>query len=511
MAALGIVSPDDPPAWGVATSLYEVQVGFGVFAGGYRYAPYPTAADLLADLPRIAELGYDGIQIMPRQPYPSYNVHDYTDITTSYGDEEDIRRIVAACHARGMRVILDILMHGVIDNEILEEAIAGVRSGPYAERLDEVIPDITSLDTTDPAEQDLYPIAWCAHVVNFGPWWAGGSPRRHPLADEHPDWFCRDSAGHITGIYTKAFDLANPEWQTWFIDAALDLVRRLDIDGFRFDAPSYNQFANWSESRRRTASASMLGCLSLFERLRPALRALRPDALLYTEPSGILYRRTMDLTYNYDEQWLIRAVLTGGAGRRHWIRNGRELARWFADRDAALPRGSITAHHLDSHDSFWWAHPGQKWRREQYGIAATAALMTVFTLSGGPYMTFVGGEVGIEGAVRRVHAIRAAHPVFAQGVSDPDAVDAGDDRVYAVVRRLGDTAGILLVNLSDAALELEVTVAAWTLRDGGGKVVADDLIGGGTLAWAPAADGRRVASIRLGTWGAAALVARPEG
>jgi glycosidase len=506
LAALGITSPAAPPEWAVSVSLYEVQVGYGVFAQGYRYGPYPTAADLLADIPRIADLGYGGLQIMPRQPYPSYNVHDYADVTTSWGDEEDIRRIVEACHARGMRVILDILMHGVIDGEVVEETIASIRAGCYADRLDEVIPDITSLDEADPVERHLYPIAWCAHVVNFGPDWAAGSPRRHPLADEHPEWFCRDSAGNITGVYTKAFDLAHPGWQRWFIDAALALVRRLDIDGFRFDAPSYNAFHNWSERTRRTAAVSMLGCLSLFEQLRAELRALKPDALLYTEPSGALYRRTMDMTYDYDEQWLVRAVTTRGAGRRHWVRNARELGRWLADRDASLPRGSLTAHHLDSHDTFWWPHPGRKWRREQVGIPATAALMAVFALSGGPYMTFVGGEVGIEEQVRAVHRLRASSAAFARGASDHDAVDAGDDDVYAVLRRLGRESGVLLVNLSDAERAIRCRVAVPGIDQHRASFSSTDAMGGARLDWSREAEGWWAADLALGPWRAVATV-----
>ncbi len=457
LAAAGIVGPDDPPAWAADVNLYEVQIGFGVFRGGWTYEPYPTPQHLLNDLDRISALGYNCLQIMPKQPYPSYNVHDYDDISTSWCDEDMLRRIVDACHERGMHIILDILMHGVIDNEAMNAAVAAIDAGPYAARLDETTPDVTTLERD---ELHYYFVAWSRHVKDFEPYWRGGSPSRHPLVDEHPEWFTRDSAGGITGVYTQAFDLAHPAWQDYFVDKAVGIMQRLGIDGFRFDAPSYNYFMNWSERTRSDASVSMLGCLPMFAKLRTAMRNANPDSLLYTEPSGALYRMSMDLAYNYDEQFLVPAVIHRGAGKPHWIRNARELGRWIAVRDATLPRGSLTAHHLDSHDTFWWPEPGQKWRREQFGLPATAALMAVFCLSGGPYMTYVGGEVGIEDEVRAAAAVRREHPNFARGRSDYRAVVADHDDVYAVVRESSQGRGLLLVNLSDERVSSVIAVTS---------------------------------------------------
>jgi hypothetical protein len=189
----------------------------------------------------------------------------------------------------------------------------------------------------------------------------------------------------------------------------------------------------------------------------------------------------MDVNYNYDELWLIRAALEGGAGREQWVRNGRELGRWFAQRDATLPRGSLTAHHVDSHDTYWWPRPGYKWRREQYGPGATAAMMAVFALSGGPYMTFVGGEVGIEDEVRAVNRLRVEHPEFARGRSDYDAVQVDDDHVYAVLRRSTTADGLLLVNLRDQETEIRVSLPAAIV--GAGVSTTVDRLGGSDIRW----------------------------
>jgi len=451
----GIAAQGDAPAWGAAANLYEVQIGYSVFHNGFQHSPYPTVRDLINDLDRIQALGFTALQIMPRHPFPSYNVADYADVSISYGDESDLKELIELCHARGMKVILDILLHGVIDGEIVRTAVESIKAGAFGHRMDEAVEDITVLEED---EFEPYSIAWARHVLDFAPHWTAGSPEVHPLRLAHPEWFCEDSAGNPIGIYTNAFDTAHPGWQNYFVGVCLDLLDRLNADGFRFDAPSYNYFMNWSERTKSSAHVSMLGSVPLFAMLRTAIREARPDALLYTEPSGALFRRDMDLTYNYDEQWLVRAITATENRRDHWIRSASELVEWLAHRDRSLPFNAMTAHHIDSHDTFWWPSPGRKWRREQHGEARTAALMAIFALRGEPYMTFVGGEEGIEPEVAAINAARLKYPVLASGQVVHDALDVSDDRVYAILLRDTEREALVVVNAADAPIS--VTVAA---------------------------------------------------
>jgi glycosidase len=492
LARNSIAAHGDAPDWGAAANLYEVQIGYSVFHQGFTYSPYPTVRDLIDDLDRIHALGFTALQIMPRHPFPSYNVADYDDITKSYGDENDLKELIALCHKRDMKVILDILLHGVIDGEIVATAVESIKSGPFGNRMDETIDDITVLEED---EFEPYSIAWGRHVLDFSPHWSGGSPHVHPLRLEHPEWFCEDSAGNPIGIYTNAFDTANPGWQEYFVGVCLDLLSRLNADGFRFDAPSYNYFMNWSERTRSSAHVSMLGSVPLFAMLRKAIREARPDALLYTEPSGALFRRDLDLTYNYDEQWLVRAITAKENRRDHWIRNARELVEWLAHRDRSLPFNSMTAHHIDSHDTFWWPSPGRKWRRNQYGESRTAALMAIFALRGEPYMTFVGGEEGIEAEVAAVNSARLKYPVLATGQVIHDALDVSDDRAYAALLRNSEQEAIVIVNTVDSPIdvtivapdgntfsELALDVPGWRAQGDAsvsGRSVAAELAGAG--------------------------------
>ena len=407
--AFGIVTPQDRPEWVSGTTIFEAQIGTSVFAGGsWSYSPYPELSDLRRDLPRIKELGFDTIQLMPRQPFPSYNIIDFDDITTTYGPEDELIEIVEWCHGNGLHVILDILMHGVIDQESFEQVVEAVRTGPWYEL---ATAGQAEIDARQLRGYEHMRLSWSRHILDFERAWHDNSPRRHPLADEHPDWFCRDSSGRIVGVYTKALDQSNPQWQDYFIEATLRLVRRLQIDGFRFDAPSYNAFPNWARRTQSRASVQELGALGPSDDSGNGCGLTIRSLLMYTEPNGALWRESMDLSYNYDESWLPDAIFgRGGDHPPARVRNGRELAEWLRDRDRTLPTGSVTAHHIDSHDTFWWPLPSLKWRREQFGQAPATALMTAFALAGGPYMMFVGGEVGMEEEVRQVNRLRAPAP-----------------------------------------------------------------------------------------------------
>jgi glycosidase len=405
LIGIGLRSPANPPAWIKNCMIYEVQVGFSVFGEVNKYSPYPTVRDVIEDLPRIESLGFGCLQIMPKQPFPSYNVHDYYDISTSYGDADDLKELIKLCHDRGIKVILDVLLHGVLDKEIIKVAADGVRNGPLAKLIKSQTGDSFSSDVKDWSN---YAIAWSRHIIDFEPYWSSGSPDRTTLEDSNPEWFYRDSTGKIAGVYTKAFDAIHRSWQNYFIDAMMNLVDTLQIDGFRFDAPTYNDFPNWSESTRHRASASPLACVELFERMRPRFKEKNSDFLFYTEPSGHALRKSMDLNYNYDEQWLVTAVANPESRTTWGVNNGKELAEWFSDRDAMLPMGSLTAHHLDSHDTFWWPSWGSKWRREQCGLQITRALYVIFGSLPGPFMMFVGGEEGIVDLIKQISLVKLA-------------------------------------------------------------------------------------------------------
>lgn len=455
-------APADNPDWTRTAAIYEVHIGTVLFKEEYSYAPYPTVADLLADLPRIKELGFDVIQIMPHHPFPSYTVHDFRDVSTSWGDEQELRQLVTAAHSQGVRVILDILLHGVLDREVVDRTVTSIHANELLAK---------------PGAAGL-----AQYVLDFEASWRQQVVDVHPLVREHPEWFLRDEDGSIGVIYTNLFDLANATLQEWVITHLAYLIEELDIDGFRFDAPMWSELPNWDPKSPYPAAYPILGSIDLFDRARRVLKQLRPDVLFYTEPSGPLYRQSMDLTYNYDEQWLVGAVLSleRTANLPAWWRpaysiTAAGMAEWFAQRQLALPGVERTVHHVDSHDTFWWTDPGKKWRREQYGDAATSAMIAAFGLIEGGFMNYVGGEDGQETVLRKVLHLRKSLPELARGACDYLAVQASAAELFCPLRSYGSLHTVVAVNLSDRVLDATLRLPIHLLNGYNAYTVYDAL------------------------------------
>ena len=80
------------------------------------------------------DLGMTGLWLMPVFPSPTYHKYDATDfkgIDPSYGTLEDLDALLAACHERGMTVILDLAVnHTSTSHPWFQEAARYLRSLP---------------------------------------------------------------------------------------------------------------------------------------------------------------------------------------------------------------------------------------------------------------------------------------------------------------------------------------------------------------------------------------------
>src|SRR3989442_7269019 len=149
---------------------YELHVG--------TFTPAGTFEAVIPHLPALVELGVTAVEIMPVAEFPGRRnwgydgVHVYAPQST-YGGPEGLRRLVDACHAHGLSVVLDVVYNHV---------------GPEGNYLGEFGPYFT----------DRYQTPW-GSAINFdGP--DGAPVRRH------------------------------------FIENAVAWVREFHLDGLRLDA-----------------------------------------------------------------------------------------------------------------------------------------------------------------------------------------------------------------------------------------------------------------------------------
>jgi alpha-glucosidase len=168
-------------------------------------------------------LPIDAIWLSPIYPSPGrdlgYDVSDHTAVDPLLGTEADFDRLVAACHERGLKVILDLVMNHTSDEHAWFLASKASRGGPYAD----------FYLWRDPSGRDadgkpLPPNNW----VSFfgGPGWEWVPERQQ--------------------FYYHTFLVGQPElnWRNPAVEAAQwDMVRgwlARGVDGFRLDV--FNAF-----------------------------------------------------------------------------------------------------------------------------------------------------------------------------------------------------------------------------------------------------------------------------
>lgn len=97
--------------------IYEAHVGMASERGKVG-----TFDEFTRDvLPRIADLGYDAIQLMAIQEHPyygsfGYHVSNVYAVSSRFGTPEDLKRLIDTAHGLGLRVLLDLVHSHAIKN-----------------------------------------------------------------------------------------------------------------------------------------------------------------------------------------------------------------------------------------------------------------------------------------------------------------------------------------------------------------------------------------------------------
>ena len=179
----------------------------GYFHGG-------DAKGLIAQLDEIASLGVNALWItpivkntpgfvtgagFPDWAYHGYWADDFLSLDPRFGREDDFIALVEACHARGIRVLLDVVYNH-----------AG-----YESRY-----------TKDPATRGWF------------------------RTNEKGDCGSDDVTSCVAGL--PDFRTEDPEVARYLLDAQIAWAKRFGVDGFRLDTVKHVAHDFWTEHRRRT-------------------------------------------------------------------------------------------------------------------------------------------------------------------------------------------------------------------------------------------------------------------
>ncbi len=186
-------------SWVARSALYEVFV--------QDFTPEGNLPGVTTNLDRIAASGADVIWLMPLQPNgierrkgslgSRYAIRDYMRVDSVYGTSDDMKALVRAAHARGLKVILDW------------------------------VPDHTAWD--------------------------------HPWVKAHPEYYRKDSTGALSVPVDPAgkptdwtdvvmLDYGNRQLRREMIDAMRFWLQEYELDGFRMDVAGFVPYDFWSDA-----------------------------------------------------------------------------------------------------------------------------------------------------------------------------------------------------------------------------------------------------------------------
>ncbi len=332
----------------------EGTVFYEIFLRSFQDSDGDGIGDLRGATERLGylqDLGVGGIWLMPLHRSPSYHGYDVTDyrsVNPDYGTMADFEAFVAAAHARGMDVVMDLVVnHTSSEHPWFRQAEAG-----NAERR-----AFYSFAETDPGWQGL------------------GGPAWHPSGE-----------GYYLGLFWSEMpdlNYRNPAVLREMQNVARFWLRR-GVDGFRVDAV---QHILESEGGIIANTPENIAWVGDFERF---IKSVDPDAYLvgetWTDAETIVryHRAGLDYSFNYP----LFTALIGSVQDR----SPGELARVLEQDLALYPETARQATFVSNHDQ---VRPGTALgflRRDEARLKLAAGLL--LTLPGTPFL-YYGEELGL--------------------------------------------------------------------------------------------------------------------
>jgi len=241
------------PLWYKDAVIYQVHVKSFFDANGDGIGDFPG---LTAKLDYIASLGVNTIWLLPFYPSPrrddGYDIADYRGIDPAYGTFRDFRRFVQEAHARGLRVITELVINHTSDQH------------PWFQRARRAKPGTS--------DRDFY--VWRDDDKGYG------ETRIIFLDTEKSNWAWDDVAGayfwHRFYSHQPDLNFDNPR----VLKTLLGILRfwlAAGVDGLRLDAIPY------LVEREGTINENLPETHGVIRRIRAEVDRLYPDRMLLAE------------------------------------------------------------------------------------------------------------------------------------------------------------------------------------------------------------------------------------
>lgn len=230
-----LINPPETLAWG-DTKKYSNSQRFGGDLQG-----------IIDHLDYIEDMGFTGIYMTPIFSSDSahkYDINDYYEIDSAFGDKETLKKLVDEAHKRGIKVMLDAVFNH-----------CGFRHPYFQDVLDKGI-DSKYYDCFYIIDKDkpLLPFEMALDTV----------------LDDEQEVYCHQNPNEInyrTFAFTPKMpkmNTDNPLMKEYLLDVATYWIKEFDIDGWRLDVSNEVSHAFWRDFRK-------------------AVKAVKPDAYIIGE------------------------------------------------------------------------------------------------------------------------------------------------------------------------------------------------------------------------------------
>lgn len=416
-------------------AIYEVHLGSWDRGPDGRHLSYRELAPRLIE--HAKQFGFTHLELLPVAEHPyygswGYQVSSYYAPTARYGDPDDLRAFIDACHQAGLGVILDwVPAHFPRD----EFALARFDGEPLYE----------------------YP-----------------DPRR----GEHPDWG------------TLVFDFGRPQVRNFLLANAIYWLEAFHVDGLRVDAVASMLYLDYSREPGQWVPNEYGGnhnlqAVEMFRDLSRWVAEEKPGCLLFAEEStswqGVTHpadRGGLGFHFKWNMGWMNDTLRYMARDPIHRVHHHDELTF------AMVYEHSERFVNPLSHDevvhgkgSLLNKMPGDWWQR----LANLRVLLAYQYTRPGKVLLFMGSELALETEwdherglpweraddpdraafgryLQALGALYRSEPALSAGDPDPEGfawMDCSDreNSVVSYVRRGGDRQVLVVLNLTPVPRE----------------------------------------------------------